>query len=77
LLSHLRIGEDRLKQEVDAMKEYRDRFLAHLDFVLTMNNPVLDIAKTTAWFYYAHVVEHEADPGDLVGLPLELYAGYL
>jgi hypothetical protein len=77
LLSHLGIGEDGLNHEVDAMKEYRDKFLAHLDFVLTMNIPVLDIAKTTVWFYHAHVIEYEAGPGDLVGLPLELDAGYL
>jgi hypothetical protein len=76
LIIHLSNGEEGVRKEIDVMKEYRDKFLAHLDAEVTMNIPALGIAKKGVWFYHAHVVGHEARPGDLVGLPLELDTGY-
>jgi hypothetical protein len=76
LLSQLGIEEVGLSQEIAAMKEYRDKFVAHLDLELVMNFPALDIAKTSVWFYHAHIVAQEAQPGDLHGLPLDLEPGY-
>jgi hypothetical protein len=58
------------------MRQYRDKFLAHLDSDEVMNIPALDIAKRAVWFYHAYVVQHEAQPGDLAGLPVKLDAGY-
>jgi hypothetical protein len=41
-----------------------------------MHIPILNIAKIAVWFYHTHVVEHEATPGNLDGLPFELDTGY-
>lgn len=76
LLSHLGLDEAGFDQEIEAMKVYRDKFVAHLDSERTMNIPVLDIARQSAWFYHAHIVAGEVQPGDLSGLPLELDTGY-
>lgn len=76
LVTHLGTGEEGFRKGIDMMKEYRDKFLAHLDSELTMNIPALDIAKKSVWFYHSHIVEHEVGPGDLFGLPMELDTGY-
>jgi hypothetical protein len=41
-----------------------------------MNIPKLDLAKSGAWFYHAHVCNKEAHAGDLEGLVADLEAGY-
>lgn len=76
LLSDLGLEEERFSREIEEVKLYRDKFLAHLDSELTMNIPRLDVAKESAWFYHAYIVAHETQAGDLAGLPLELDAGY-
>jgi hypothetical protein len=38
--------------------------------------PTLDVAKRAVWFYHAHIVNHEAKPGDLAGLPVNIETGY-
>jgi hypothetical protein len=76
LLNHLGIDEAALQKEIEAMRKYRDKFLAHLDSDPVMNIPALNVAKKAVWFYHAYVVQHEAQPGDLEGLPVELDAGY-
>jgi hypothetical protein len=58
------------------MRKYRDKFLAHLDSENVMQIPVLDVAKKAVWFYHSYIVQHEAQPGDLDGLPVELDHGY-
>jgi hypothetical protein len=54
---------------ITKMREYRDKFVAHLDDELTMNPPELGPAREAITFYYRHIVECEAKPGELVGLP--------
>jgi len=76
LMNSLGIEEARFQKEIEAMRQYRDKFLAHLDSDEVMNIPVLEIAKKAVWFYHAYVVQHEAQQGDLVGLPVDLDAGY-
>jgi hypothetical protein len=76
LLNHLCIDDAVLEKEIKAMRQYRDKFLAHLDAERVMNVPALDVAKGTVWFYHEHVVNHERQPGDLAGLPTELDSGY-
>jgi hypothetical protein len=76
LMNHLGIDETAFEKEIGVMRQYRDKFLAHLDSDEVMNIPALDIAKQAVWFYHAYLVRHEAQPGDLVGLPIELDAGY-
>jgi hypothetical protein len=51
------------------MRDYRDKFIAHLDNELIMNIPELEPARTVIIFYYRHIVEVEAQPGDLAELP--------
>ena len=76
LLSHVGLSEAGFDQEIEAMKVYRDKFVAHLDCEHTMNIPMQDIAKKSVWFYHAQIVAREAQPGDLAGLPIELNTGY-
>lgn len=54
---------------VGKMLDYRNRFLAHLDNDLVMNIPELDPACNAVAFYHRHIVEHEARPSELAGLP--------
>jgi len=76
LLNHLGIDEAAFQAEIEAMRKYRDKFLAHLDSENVMQIPVLDVAKNAVWFYHSYIVQHEAQPGDLDGLPVELDHGY-
>ena len=43
-LNHLGIDEARFQKEIEVMKQYRDKFLAHLDSDEVMNIPALDDA---------------------------------
>jgi len=52
-------------------REYRDKFVAHLDLELTAYLPHLDTAWASVSFYHAHVVK-EAPPEFFVGLPLDI-----
>jgi hypothetical protein len=76
LMNDLGVDETAFQKEIGVMRQYRDKFLAHLDSDEVMNIPALDIAKKAVWFYHAYVVQHEAQPADLAGLPNELDAGY-
>jgi len=51
------------------MREYRDKFIAHLDLELVMNIPKLDLARKSVEFYHAYVVANETQPADLSGWP--------
>jgi hypothetical protein len=77
LLADLDLDATGLRQEIDVMRRYRDKFLAHLDSDHTANIPVLDTAKRAVWFYHRHVASQEAGAGDLRGLQLDLDRGYL
>jgi hypothetical protein len=76
LLRHLGFEADAFKKEISVMHYYRDKFLAHLDLDYSVILPTLDVAKKAVWFYHAHIVNREANPGDLAGLPLDLKTGY-
>lgn len=76
LLRHVELSEAEFEQEIEAMKVYRDKFVAHLDSERKMHIPVLDIAKKCVWYYHTHIVSDEVQPGDLAGLPTELDSGY-
>jgi len=76
LLGHLGIDAAAFDKEINVMRTYRDKFLAHLDSERVMHPPALDTAKKAVWFYHHHVVNHEAQHGDLMNLPLTLETGY-
>ena len=69
LLTHLDLDAEGFAVLISKMREYRDRFVAHLDDELTMYPPELEIARLAVMFYYRHVVESEAASEDMAGLP--------
>jgi hypothetical protein len=76
LLHHLNLDAAAFENEIKAMRSYRDKFVAHQDLEYTAILPTFDVAKKAVWFYHAHIVNQEAQPGDLFGLPLDLERGY-
>jgi hypothetical protein len=69
LLAQLETDAERFAALITKMRDYRDTFVAHLDNRLTMNLPEYEAARVAVTFYYRHIVETEAEPGDLAGLP--------
>lgn len=65
LLRHMGIDEAAFDEEIEAMRRYRDKFLAHLDSDEVMNIPSLEIAKQAVWFYFDYLVQNAARPGEL------------
>jgi hypothetical protein len=55
-----------------AMRTCRDKFIAHLDDQNIEYTPHMDIAKDAVQFYHIYIVQNEASPGDLAGLPTDL-----
>jgi hypothetical protein len=68
LLKHLSVSEVQFEDFRQEMREYRDKFIAHLDSELVMNIPKLDVAKRSVEFYHDYLVKNEARDGDLSGL---------
>jgi hypothetical protein len=58
------------------VRRYRDKFIAHLDDEPIAHIPSLSYAISSAFYYHGHVVEAEAEDGDLIGLPTDLVAFY-
>lgn len=69
LLGQLEMDAKAFADWTGEMRRYRDKFIAHLDSDTTMQIPLLDAAHGSVWFYHAYVAVHEAQTGDLVGLP--------
>jgi hypothetical protein len=69
LFKHLNVSESQFEKFRLEMREYRDKFIAHLDSELVMNIPTLDLARKSVEFYHAYIVANEAQSGDLSGLP--------
>lgn len=76
ILTHLGQSADQFAGYIEEMREYRDKFLAHLDDQRVMNIPKLDRAKEAVEFYHGYVVHHVASAGDLDGLPTVLAVYY-
>ncbi|MFY9684003.1 MAG: hypothetical protein WBQ40_04850 [Candidatus Sulfotelmatobacter sp.] len=76
LTNDLGIDEVAFQKQIEVMRQYRNKFLAHLDSDEVANIPALDIAKKAVWFYHSYVVLHEAQPSDLEGFRFDLDAGY-
>ena len=72
--------ETEFEHQVRTMKLYRDKFVAHLDSNRNMKLPFFDVANASMSFYHKHIVEQEAIPSEMKGLPDtpgKLKAGYL
>jgi len=55
-----------------SMREYQDKFVAHLDLDLVAHLPRLDPAWSSVCFYHAHVVSNETTTGVFGGLPVDI-----
>ena len=79
LLKGLGVSVGEFDKFRDAMFGYRDKFVAHLDSLRKISIPEIELAQDSVNFYCAYVAEHEAEVGDLQGLPdsaLKLKLGY-
>jgi hypothetical protein len=68
LLEHLNVDAAVFQTYRNEMREYRDKFVAHLDDLRVMQVPRLDYARASVEFYHAYVVDNE-QAADLAGLP--------
>lgn len=68
LLQHISMDAPCFDANVNDIKHYRDKFVAHLDSERVMNIPNMDANKDSVWFYYDQIVK-ESDKSDLDGLP--------
>jgi hypothetical protein len=69
LLARLGMSPAEFEAYIDEMRKYRDKFVAHLDSLRTMDIPVLDAAKASVAFYHGYLVAHDAEAGDLAAQP--------
>lgn len=65
LLKEYKISKEHLEEQIEIMRRYRDKFVAHLDSDMTMNIPELDTAKSCVWFYLRYIIDFEAETNDL------------
>jgi hypothetical protein len=71
LLVKLNLTSHEFETLIDEIRFYRDKFVAHLDEHNEMNFPTLDLLAKAIWFYHAHLVTNEVQPGDLAGIPAD------
>ena len=55
-------------QYITKMKDYRDKFVAHLDYIRKMDIPYLEAAHASIQLYHREIVEIHADELDLTNL---------
>lgn len=67
LLARIGMNSSAFQAEGKAMRQYRDKFVAHLDSDAVMRIPTLKTAQTSVWFYH-EVVVGEAVRQELSGL---------
>jgi hypothetical protein len=60
LLADLSLAPDELEAFIKDVRQYRDRFLAHLDDDQKMSIPNLDNIIASVGFLYQHLMSHEA-----------------
>jgi hypothetical protein len=65
LLQNLGMDAAEFESYRNEMREYRDKFLAHLDSLREIKFPKLNIAKASVEFYHAYIADHESEAGDL------------
>ena len=72
LYASVGVDADGFEQYRLKVRDYRDKFVAHLDLNLTAYLPHLDPAWASVRFYHAYVVGKEAPPEVFKGLPLDI-----
>ncbi len=59
LLLHIGLDEERFNREVNLVREYRDKWVAHWDLNRVPVAPALEVAKKAVWFYQPYICKHE------------------
>jgi hypothetical protein len=65
LLQHLNMTAAAFQDYRNEMREYRDKFVAHLDLLREVVIPKFDSARASIEFYHAYVAGNEVQQGDL------------
>jgi hypothetical protein len=76
LLEYMDMNATQFDEYVTEVREYRDKFLAHLDDKRAMDIPFMQRAQKSVEFYHRYVVENEVAEGDLDKLPTDLPKNY-
>lgn len=76
LTSTMNITEAQWQQSWKEIKNYRDKFIAHLDSENTMNVPHMDIPHRMVTFLYTELKACTSDPEIFVGLPATMSEYY-
>jgi hypothetical protein len=63
LLSHIRMTPEQFEVYIKKMRQYRDKFVAHLDNEPVMYFPELRTARRSAAFLYRYLLQYEDDGG--------------
>jgi hypothetical protein len=66
LLRELRMSEKEFLAYVGEVREYRDKFVAHLDLEEVMRPPVLEVIKKSVSYLYDYLLAHEDEGGYFV-----------
>lgn len=69
LLQELGISKQELGAYVDEVREYRDKFVAHLDSEEVMRPPVLEVVKDSVSYLYDFLLAHEDEGGYFTDAP--------
>jgi hypothetical protein len=54
---------------VALIRDYRDKFIAHLDDDRAMQIPHMEPARHAVWYLYGYLVKNECQPNEFSGLP--------
>jgi hypothetical protein len=76
LLTHLGITAADFDAYVDAVKNYRDKFVAHLDDDPKAKYPALDVAIDSTKFLYRYLLANEDGGNYFDNLPRNLQSAY-
>jgi hypothetical protein len=75
MLSDSGISQPDWVSYLEKMREYRDKFVAHLDDRLVMNIPQMSLAQTATYYFYDTIrAEHSADVFQDLPTSLRAYA---
>lgn len=76
MLKYLNQSSEEFKNYVNENREYRDKFIAHLDDEVSINIPKMDKAKDAVEFLYGYLTGVEASTGIFIGLPTGMAVYY-